>query len=97
MTDVLEGMKKLALTHVSKSATQHGMQTFEQAIHDLSKVESSLSDSEFGTDGQINASQHNASGAIAQQSNVYGGTNTFNSGKYVATGTRHTFHYGKDS
>jgi hypothetical protein len=97
MMDILEGMKKLALSQVFKSATQHDMQTLEKAIHDLSKVEPSLPDSEFGADGQIHASQHNASGAIAQQSNVQGGTNTFNSGKYVATGTGHTFNYGKDS
>jgi hypothetical protein len=97
MMDILESMKKLALTQVFKSATQHDMQTLERAIHDLSEVEPSLPDSEFGTDGQIYASQHNASGAIAQQSNVQGGTNTFNAGKYVATGTGHTFNYGKDS
>ncbi|KAH7400586.1 putative kinesin [Phaeosphaeria sp. MPI-PUGE-AT-0046c] len=73
------------------------MQTLENAIYDLSSVEPSLPDSEFGTDGQIHAYQHNASGAVAQQSNVQGGTNTFNSGTYVATGTGHTFHYVKNN
>lgn len=97
MIDILEGMKKLALSQVFKSATQHDVQTLEKAIHNLSKVEPSLPDSEFGTDRQIHATQHIATGAIGQQPNVQGGTNTFNSGKYVAAGTGHTFHYGKDS
>jgi hypothetical protein len=97
MMDILEGLKKLAFSQVFKSATQHDIQTLEKAIRDLSKVEPSLPDSEFGTDGQIHASQHNAPGAMAQQNNVQGGINTINSGKYVATGTGHTFHYGKDS
>jgi hypothetical protein len=97
MMDILGGMKKLALSQVFKSATQNDIHTLEKAIHDLSEVDPSLPDSEFGADGQIFASQENASGAIAQQNNVQGGTNSFSSGKYVATGTGHTFNYGKDS
>jgi hypothetical protein len=97
MMEILEGMEKLALSQVFKSVTQNDIQALEKAIHDLSKVEPSLLDSEFGTDGQIFASQENASGAIAQQNNVQGGENTFNSGQHVVTGTGHTFNYGKDS
>lgn len=97
MMDVLSGIKKLALSQSFKSASQHDIQTLEKAIHDLSKVDPSLPDSEFATDGQIFASQENASGAIAQQNNVQGGVNSFSSGKYVATGTGHTLNYGKDT
>jgi len=96
MLEILSGLKKLALRQIFELASQHDIQPLDKAIQDLAKVDPSLPDSEFGGEGQIIASQHNASGAIASQNNVHGGGNNFYSGKYVTPGTGNNFYDGKD-
>lgn len=97
MKDILQDLQKLALSQLFKSAMKKELQAIEKAIEELSKVEPSLADSEFESRGDIYASQTVAEGATAQQNNSQGDGNTFNSGKYVATGSNHTINYGKDS
>jgi hypothetical protein len=96
MKDILENMKKLALSQIFKSADQFDIQALEKAIQDLANVEPSLPDSEFLPDGQIAASQDIAEGGFGMQNNIQGGTNTFTQAKYSATGKGHSINYGKD-
>ena len=100
MADILDSMKRLALSQVFKLAQQDDLITLrtkvETAIQELSNVDPSLPDSEFGADGPLFASQDNASNS--QQYNVTGGASTFYSGQNSGqnyTGDGYTFNYGK--
>jgi hypothetical protein len=73
LMDILGGVEKLALSQVFESASQHDIRTLEEAIHDLSKVDPSLPDSEFGANGLIIAAQSIAAGTIGQQISTQGG------------------------
>ncbi|KAK7432962.1 hypothetical protein QQZ08_000433 [Neonectria magnoliae] len=97
MNEILEGLKKLALSQAFKSTIRKDLKAIEAAIEELAKVEPSLVDSEFDSPGTIHASQRVEHGATGQQNNSQGNDNTFNSGKYVTSGTGHTFNFGKDS
>ncbi|KAK7420813.1 hypothetical protein QQX98_002617 [Neonectria punicea] len=97
MNKILNRLKKLALSQVFKSTIRKDLKAIEAAIEGLAKVEPSLADSEFDSLGTIHASQRVEHGATGQQNNSQGNDNTFNSGKYVTSGTGHTFNFGKDS
>ncbi|KPM38322.1 hypothetical protein AK830_g8241 [Neonectria ditissima] len=93
MDEILKGLKKLALGQVFSSTIRKGLKAIETAIEELAKVEPSLADSEFDGPGTIHASQNVEHGATGQQNNSQGNNNTFNSGKYVTSGTGHTFNF----
>lgn len=95
--EILDGLKKLALSQVFKSTVHKDLKAIETAIEELAKVEPSLVDSEFDSPGTIHASQKVEQRATGQQNNSQGNDNTFNSGKYVTTGTGHTINFGKGS
>lgn len=97
MNDILKGVEKLAWNEVFRLAMQEDLEGIQKAIEELSKVQPSLDDSEFDTIGTIHAGQTVAQGATAQQNNSQGHDNTFNSGKYVTSGSGHTFNFGKGS
>ncbi|OBT58317.1 hypothetical protein VE04_01787 [Pseudogymnoascus sp. 24MN13] len=80
MDEILKGMKKLALSQVFKSAMQEDLKAIEKAIEELSKVEPSVTDSEFDSPGTIHASQAVQTGASGQQNIPQGGVNTFYGG-----------------
>jgi hypothetical protein len=98
MSDIMEGVKKLALSQVFKTVMKKDLAGIEEAIEKLSEVPQSLPDSEIETAGTINATQTVATGAYGQQNNTQGGVNTFNHGKFLATGEGQTqnIHYGKE-
>lgn len=97
MHTIMNSLKKLALSRVFKTPMQNDVKAIETALNKLSKVEPSLEDAEFDHPAPINASQAVAEGASAYQNNSHGHNNTFNSGKYVTSGSGHTFNFGKDS
>ncbi|KAH7008187.1 hypothetical protein EDB80DRAFT_430302 [Ilyonectria destructans] len=97
MNEIMSGVQKLGWNEIFNLSKSQDMEDLKRAIKDLSEVEPSLEDSEFDNMGVINAEQHVASNASAQQYFAQGGTNSYYSGTYNITGTSATVNIGKES
>lgn len=97
MEEILKDAKNVALSHVFNLATTGDIKTLNTAIQDLSNVELSLPDTEFGSREKINATQHISDMAKGQQKNTVGGKHAHNVGDQVISGDGQTVYCGKGS
>lgn len=79
MQDILRDLNTLAINQVFMPATPSMETELHEAINQLSRVVSSVPDSEFNAPG-INAAQNNASGATGHQTVISGQGHQINSG-----------------
>lgn len=73
MKNILEGLKKLAMNQLFKTATQSQIAGLEKAIQALSEVEPSVPDSDFEGSGLLNVTQNVGEGATGNQAINRGG------------------------
>jgi hypothetical protein len=73
MKDILEGLKKLAINQLFKTATQSQMAGLEKAIQALSEVEPSMPDSDFEGSGPLSVTQNVGERATGNQAINRGG------------------------
>ncbi|KAM0530419.1 hypothetical protein ACHAQF_008174 [Verticillium nonalfalfae] len=79
MNDIMGSLIKLGTLSTFRTATHKDMEDIKRALHELSNIEPSLDDADFEATGSNYAHQTVASGAVGQQNNPTGGTNTFES------------------
>ncbi|KAG9237869.1 hypothetical protein BJ875DRAFT_114429 [Amylocarpus encephaloides] len=73
MEGILKGLKDLAINQLFKTATQSQMVRLEKAIQELSEVEPSVLDSDFGDSGPLNVTQNVTHGGTGNQAVNRGG------------------------
>jgi len=94
MKDILQGLQKLALDRIFQPKIGGELDSISEAIKELSDVEPSLEDSEFGRQGPLGI-QNIESGATGYQTNAVG--DVVNHGIYAVNGNGNTFQIGKAS
>ncbi|CRK31727.1 hypothetical protein BN1708_005529 [Verticillium longisporum] len=95
MNDIMGSLTTLGTLNAFKTPTYQDVEDIKRALDELSKVEPSLDDADFGAAGSNYAHQTVATGAVGQQNNPTGGTNTFESSMFKQ-GNSGTMNFGAD-